>query len=638
MSFLAGIVHTCVSSGQKENDTFCLQEMASLLQKASSASFPPYIAADENKGSAFLFPPGRKNILPEELPYTILLDGYLLNKKDLTELLANKGISLSGNSDEELLARLFREYGIQMWEKLSGSFAIALFDWEKKKLHLVRDRLGSKALFYFCTPEVTVFAGSMGALKKHSSFPGDFEEQSLWDFLSLQYVPEGTIYRNVRKLSPGSFAEISFADRCFSVTKKYWKADFSVKENFSYPEACSSLRELLFKSVEKHLSSMPEEAGKGIFLSGGVDSCIIGGICAKLYKGDLKAFSMGFDEAIYDEREQAAVNFNHIKNFASGKMEHFISPVDAETLPILLQLAEDHGSPYADASLLPASLLCSFARTNNVSYAFCGDGADELFCGYERYLAMRYLYCCDLLPSLLRDRFALLLLSLLPESSERGLPARAKRFLQAMRMSGKERYFSMITHVKEEDKKRIEGRLLKEAQLLPTLENFDHSGLLTEGTSNERNEWCSEFDLANYLTNDCLVKMELASTNAFLDVRSPFLQNDIVDFAMKIPYSYKEKGGIRKRILCDAFSDLMPKGLARRKKRGFGVPVAAFLRKEWKETAEKILLEGDLVKRGFFDEKGIKLLLQEHYSTKRDHSYLLLSLMMAEESLKKKER
>ncbi|MBR2905264.1 MAG: hypothetical protein IKC08_05130, partial [Lentisphaeria bacterium] len=215
---------------------------------------------------------------------------------------------------------------------------------------------------------------------------------------------------------------------------------------------------------------------------------------------------------------------------------------------------------------------------------------------------------------------------------------RAKRFLQAMRMSGKERYFSMITHVKEEDKKRIEGRLLKEAQLLPTLENFDHSGLLTKGTSHERNEWCSEFDLANYLTNDCLVKMELASTNAFLDVRSPFLQNDIVDFAMKIPYSYKEKGGIRKRILCDAFSDLMPKGLARRKKRGFGVPVAAFLRKEWKETAEKILLQGDLVKRGFFDEKGIKLLLQEHYSTKRDHSYLLLSLMMAEESLKKKER
>ena len=138
MSFLAGIVHTCVSSGQKENDTFCLQEMASLLQKASSASFPPYIAADENKSSAFLFPPGRKNILPEELPYTILFDGYLLNKKDLTELLANKGISLSGNSDEELLARLFREYGIQMWEKLSGSFAIALFDWEKKKLHLQR--------------------------------------------------------------------------------------------------------------------------------------------------------------------------------------------------------------------------------------------------------------------------------------------------------------------------------------------------------------------------------------------------------------------------------------------------------------------------------------------------------------------
>ena len=119
---------------------------------------------------------------------------------------------------------------------------------------------------------------------------------------------------------------------------------------------------------------------------------------------------------------------------------------------------------------------------------------------------------------------------------------------------------------------------------------------------------------------------------------SKVLQNDGVDFALKLPYSFKEKGGIRKKILCDAFADLMPKGLARRKKRGFGVPVAAFLRKEWKECTEKILLQGDLVKRGFFDENGIKSLLQEHCSAKRDHSYLLLSLMMAEESLKKKER
>ena len=638
MSFLAGIVHTGISATQTEKDTFCLQEMASLLQKASSPAAAPYISADENNGTAFLFPPGRKNILPEELPYTILLDGYILNKKELAELLSGKGIHLTGNSDEELLARLFREYGTRMWEKLSGSFAIAVFDRENRKLYLIRDRLGSRALFYFCTPEVTVFAGSMGALKKHCSFPGDFEEQSLWDFLSLQYVPEGTIYRNVRKLLPGSFAEISFADRCFSVTKKYWKADFSVKETFSYSDACRCLRELLFSSVEKHLSTMPEDAEKGIFLSGGVDSCIIGGICAKLYKGDLNVFSMGFDEAIYDEREQAEINFRHIKNLASGKMKHFVSPVPADTLPTLLQLAEDYGSPYADASLLPTSLLCAFAKENNTSFAFCGDGADELFGGYERYLAMRYLYKCDILPALLRDRFALLLLSLLPESSERGLPARAKRFLQAMRMSGKERYFSMITHVKEEDKKRVEGRLLKEATLQPTLENFDRFGLLTQGTSREKSEWCSEFDLANYLANDCLVKMELASSNAFLDVRSPFLQNDIVDFAMKLPYSFKEKGGIRKKILCDAFADLMPKGLARRKKRGFGVPVAAFLRKEWKECTEKILLQGDLVKRGFFDENGIKSLLQEHCSAKRDHSYLLLSLMMAEESLKKKER
>lgn len=637
MSRIAGVVYGGEFPYEKEVTEGALMKMFSAMQ---GKNLPPEkslsytVAPDGEYGFAA---PGKKETFACFYDrYHVVMDGYILNGKELQKELEEKGGFSGAGSTNELIASLYRQYGKECWKKLDGSFVIALYDRKEKKLFLVRDPVGSRGLFFFCTASGLAFAGSPGVLQEHEAFPEVLEEQALWDFLSLQYVPEGTIYRNVRKLLPGSFAEISFSHRCFCVIRKYWTADFSVKETFSYREGCERLRQILFQSVEKHLCSMPGCGEKGIFLSGGVDSCIIGGICAKLYGGDLKVFSMGSEAVSYDEREQAAINFRHIENLREKKMEYFVELAGSSSLPLLREILDNYGSPYGDSSLLPASLLCALAAEKGCSTAFCGDGADELFGGYERYLAMRYLASTDeILPEFFRNGFASLCLSLLPESGERGLPARAKRFLRSMKMSGKERYFSMISHVSEKDKERIAGEGILKEKCISTLENFDPRYHLEHGTSPDKREWPSEFDFAHYLADDCLVKMELASEHSLLDVRAPFLQKDVVEFALKLPYSFKEKDGFRKRILCDAFADLMPPGLARRKKRGFGVPVAAFFRGEWKEIVEKELLEGFLVKKGCFNNSGIREILQEHCRNKKDHSYLLFSLLMAEFALRK---
>ncbi|MBR2364859.1 MAG: hypothetical protein IKA79_06625 [Lentisphaeria bacterium] len=638
MSRIAGTVHVLAGEREREEEKTLLSaffsgytEEKKVLHKIYSFSCGAYgkeLQQDERE-----FFPGEN-----EKDSFVLLDGFILNRKPLCELLRDKGTTPYSGTPEELLLLLYRLLGENAWEKLEGSFAFALYDGRKKLLYLVRDRLGSRNIYYFNTPVKTVFASSPGMLKMDKDFPDTVNEQSLWDFLSLQYVPSGTVFRDVRKILPGAFAKISFEDRTFCTVKKWWKIDFSQKDPCNFQESCAKLRDLLFTSVENHLTSIPDNREKGIFLSGGVDSAIIGGIASKIAGRDLKVFSMGFTENAYDEREQAQINFRYMKSISGKSLTHFIRPVTQEnTFSVLEKLASSYGEPYADASLLPTTLLCEFAKEQCCSLALCGDGADELFGGYERYFAMG---CLDKIDRLLplwcrRLLFASGRIFFTGRGGERGIRARGRRFMESMEKSGKERYFSIICHTKEESKKIIAGNRLKEAALTPTIGNFDPAELLEHGTGAELKERASEFDLANYLPNDCLMKAERASKNAFLDVRAPFLHEKIIDFSLHLPYSFKESSSYRKKILCETFADLLPEGLARRKKKGFGVPLAAFFRQGWKEDTARTLLEGCLVKNDFFDADGIGKILKEHNEGKRDHSYLIFSLLMAELSLKK---
>jgi len=549
----------------------------------------------------------------------VTFNGEIFNFRQLREELSAQGHTFKTRSDTEVIVHLYEQYGSDFIRRLDGFFAFALYDSRQRKMILARDRLGVKPLFWFRTENELVFASTIPALRAHPGFPHELNPQAVWDFLSLQYVPRGTVYSGVEKLSPGFMAELSNGKLTIS---RYWKADYSKALDISYPDACAELGRLVRSAVADRLIS---DVPLGVFLSGGMDSTIIAGLAAEAVDGPLKCYSIGFNEKDYDERAYAEENAARVRTFARHGFEHHIRVVEPCDAGLLEMLVSEFGEPYADASMIPTCLLSRFAR-EQVTVALSGDGADEVFCGYERYLAMRWLGCFDFLPPAVRRVFFGLICDSIPlRGNERGRAARVKRFLKGASLSGAERYLGIVSHTDETLKHRFAGAFFD--GVAPTLGNFSPDGLFGSCSS------CSEFDLQTYLPGDILSKVDIASMAVSLEVRSPFLDYKTVEFAASLPYKFKEKGGHRKRILADTFAKYLPPGLATRKKRGFGVPLAAWFRREWKDLLYARLLEGEGIRRGLFDPVGMEALLGEHQCG-LDRSYALFSALVLEMFLK----
>ena len=545
----------------------------------------------------------------------VTFNGEIFNYRELRRMLTGRGHIFKTESDTETLVHLYEEYGSNLTDHLDGFFAFALFDTAKQKLLLVRDRAGIKPLFYFQTPETLVFASTVSALRQHPEFPTEYDRQALWDFLSLQYIPQGTAFRHVKQLPPGSKLELAPAGTA-KITR-YWKPDYAAKTDISYQDACHELEKRVRKAVTDRLIA---DVPLGIFLSGGVDSTIVAGLAAEASDAPLRCYSIAFREKAYDEREYAAENAAWLRQFARHGLEHKIREVNPCDIAIPKQRILEYGQPFADASLIPTSLLSAFAR-EDVTVALGGDGADEIFRGYERYIAMRYLAKFDWIPAGLRTPLFQWLSAWIPAGGERGRGARAKRFFKAAAQSGAMRYLEIMSHTDEQLKRMFCGPCF--ADVRPTLEQFNANHFF------EQKKDCSEFDFHTYLPGDILTKADLASMSASLELRSPFLDWHVIEFAASLPDSWKECGGYRKRILCDTFAKYLPPGLNRRKKRGFGVPLADWFRREWKDLPRKRLLDGKGVRQGFFSRSGLEQLITGHQAGK-DYSYALYSALMLE--------
>ncbi len=562
---------------------------------------------------------GAQPLSNEDGSIWVTFNGEIFNFMAIREELSAQGHLFKTRSDTEVIVHLYEQYGRDFVRRLDGFFAFALYDAKQRKMILARDRLGVKPLFWFRTKDAFVFASTIPALRAHPGFPHELNAQAVWDFLSLQYVPRGTVYSGVEKLPPGFMAELSDGELTLS---RYWKADYSKTLDISYRDACAELRRLVRKAVADRLIS---DVPLGIFLSGGMDSTIIAGVAAEAVDGPLKCYSIGFREKDYDERAYAEENAARVRTFARHGFEHHIRVVEPCDAGLLEMLVSEFGEPYADASMIPTCLLSRFAR-EEVTVALSGDGADEVFCGYERYIAMRWLGRFDFLsPGVRRALFGRMEASIPSRGNERGRAARVKRLLKGASLSGAARYLGIVSHTDEALKRRFTGAFFDGAA--PTLGGFNPDGLFETCSSS------SEFDLHTYLPNDILPKVDTASMAVSLEVRSPFLDYKTVEFAASLPYEFKEKGGHRKRILADTFAKYLPPGLAARKKRGFGVPLAAWFRKEWKDLLYERLLEGEGVRRGMFDPAGMETLLGEHQCG-LDHSYALFSALVLEMFLK----
>ena len=568
---------------------------------------------------------GKQPMYNENRDVVVILNGEIYNYRELRVELEEKGHIFSSESDTEVIVHLYEEMGRQFVPLLNGMFAFALYDMRKEVVLIGRDRLGQKPLLYFQKDRELVFASELSALEKHPDMPGELDINAVSDYLSLQYVPgSATIYRNVRRLAPGHTLEYYIKENSLT-QRSYWHAVYTFKSTeLSFDDAAEELRRRVENAVERRLVS---DVPLGVFLSGGVDSSIITSLTARKLGGlPCKAFSIGFSDAKYDERNQARVFVSYMTS-SNLNVEHYEKQVNPCDFELLKDICGHFGEPYADSSMLPTAQLCSFAR-EKVTVALSGDGADELFGGYERYHAMRIFSKVSTVPAPMRKLFFGAIQRILPDSGERTVCGRARRFFKLLGSTTPERaYFDLLDRAPNEVKKRLFRVKAPEIYRHDSSEVFRRAFRTLSG-QNEY-ELCSELDIMTYLPGDILPKVDITSMACALEVRSPFLDRDVAEFAARLPWEYKQYKGERKRILQRAFGDIVPAEVFERPKRGFGVPVASWLRTSWKQQAYDTLFNGKLVS-AYADESSLLQIWKQHQNRTHDWSYLLWSLLVLE--------
>ncbi|MBO4491259.1 MAG: asparagine synthase (glutamine-hydrolyzing), partial [Lentisphaeria bacterium] len=321
---------------------------------------------------------------------TVVFNGEIFNYRELRAELEKAGkFTFRTKSDTEVIPALYRAEGEDFVRRLNGFFAFALYDREKKKLLLARDRFGVKPLFYFQDGTRFAFASTLNALKTLPGFDrSDLSMESIAEFLAFQYIPgNATVYRNVFRLDPGSLMTLQLDDGSIR-TRPFVSHGDRKTTSLSYEDARQHLRELVTDAVERRLNA---DVPLGVFLSGGLDSAIVCGTAATLMKEPLECFSIGFADPAYDESALARQSADFIQSYAKVPVRLHTKEADPCDFRLLSEMAREFGEPYADASLLPESLLCRFTR-ETVTTVVSGDGADELFGGYDRYRAMNFFH------------------------------------------------------------------------------------------------------------------------------------------------------------------------------------------------------------------------------------------------------
>lgn len=552
----------------------------------------------------------------------IVFNGEIYNFRELRMELESRGARFRTRGDTEVILELFARDGIDGLARLDGMFALAIYVRRSRELYLMRDRLGKKPLFYFRTGDTVVFASELAALKRHPAWRGELRPEAIHDFLAYEYVPDpDTVYDDVWKLPPGSWAR--FRTGVEPEIRRYWQPDFRDKLKINFEDAQVELRALLSRAVSRRLIA---DVPCGIFLSGGMDSGIVAALAARAATEELAAFTIGFDIRRYDERVAARSTVDWIAANNAHGLTHYEQVVDFRSFPVLEQLAAHYGEPFADFSMLPEYFLSRFAATQ-VKVALSGDGADEIFAGYERYLAMRCFEYLDWTPDFLKQ-WGVRLLQYFPDGGKRSRIGRSKRLLKVAAAPLERRYFELMAQATEIERRGLYGERMTAAGLSDSARILQR--LARSAGSLSKIERCQEVDLGSYLCGDILVKIDRAAMANSLEVRSPFLDTAVVEFAARLPLSFKQSGRSRKHIVKAAFAGLVPPGVLEGRKRGFAVPLGSWFRREWRDLLRERLLEGRLVRDGWMKRDALAVRIEEHASGRNDRTELLGALLMLE--------
>ena len=537
----------------------------------------------------------------------IVYNGEIYNFKVLREELIKAGYSFRTNSDTEVILLGYEEYGVEILNKLEGMFAFVIYDLNEKKWILARDRTGEKPLYYHIDPEKAIFASELKSITATGLVKKEIDTTALSQYFQLTYIPAPlTIFTGIRKLPPGHYMVID-ADGGSEI-KQYWHLNSEIDPSIGYEEYKKKLREALISSVERRMIS---DVPIGAFLSGGFDSSIVVGIMSLLSPGKVNTFTVSFDDKIYDESKLAELvakknNTNHT----------VLKISEEEILGNIPDLLGNIDEPFADSSLIAVNAISKKAR-EYVKVVLTGDGGDELFAGYNKYLLPYYGNRYKKIPKFLRKGVIEKSLNLLPSKSYRVMGIR--KVINACGLDEVEqiRYMMSLGFKPDELKELIPGIDIETMDFISKQYAF-----LSSADAQTRTQYV---DVKTVLEGDMLPKVDRASMFASLETRVPMLDSNVIELAFNTPTEYKIKGKNRKIILKDTFRDLLPDELFRAPKHGFGVPVSDWLENSLKDQLLKYSDEEFLRSQGLFSADYIGKVIEQHMTHQIDRFSTLWS-------------
>ncbi len=558
---------------------------------------------------------GHQPIFNEDRTAAIVFNGEIYNYLSLAEHVENHGHRLQTRSDTETILHLYEEYGEACVTMLRGMFAFAIWDGRKKLLLLARDRLGKKPLYYADCDGRLIFGSELKAVIENPHTPRVMDETSLADYFSFQYIPAPkTIFRDVRKLRAGHYLVVT-PDGVQE--RQYWDIDFTYTEERSEEAWCALLLESFYKAVDSRLIS---EVPLGAFLSGGVDSSAVVAMMSRITQQPVITASVGFTEEKYSEAEDA-------RRFADlMSADHHERIVSPNAVGVIEKLAWHYDEPFADASAIPTYYVSKAAR-EFVTVALTGDGGDENFVGYRRYVfdAMEN-RVREFAPASLRKPLFGALAAVYPKADWLPQPLRAKSTLRNLSLDPAAAYFNSVYGAMANERHALLGNDVR-AQL----NGYDPFELFLDHFNRARTDdpltRVQYVDIKTYLTDDILTKVDRASMAVSLEVRCPLLDHQFMEMVARIPSKMKLRGREGKYIFKRAVSALLPPEILTRRKKGFVVPLAEWLRSDLYAMANSLLFDPEM-HDGLLDRAAVAQLWRQHQSGARDYSRPLWAVLM----------
>lgn len=555
----------------------------------------------------------------EDKSIWLVFNGEIYNYKELRKVLQSCGHRFKTNSDTEVIIHLYEDKGIDCLKYLDGMFALALWDSKKKRIFCARDRFGKKPFCYTRTDNSFVFGSEIKAITADPeiSIAPDYGAIDL--YLSYQFVPSPyTAFENIHRLGPGEYLLCSTDGQI--TTNSYWEPPIAKDSSLCIQDMEDKLLWHLRESIKKRMIS---DVPLGAFLSGGIDSGTIVALMAQESSLPVKTFSIGFEEESHNELPFARLV---AERYGTDHHEMIVKPNAAEILPLLVK---HYNEPFADSSAIPTYYVSKITR-EHVTVALSGDGGDEVFAGYMSYKILNKWEAWNMVPLWLRQSMASRGKSfnaLLPYNN---ITAKFERGLSLFSAANvKERRLLSGTIIKEDEKRML--YTLKYKEILANKKSGVDPLSLYPWISNEQPiEWLMRHDQRFYLPDCLMVKSDIASMANSLEVRAPLLDHKLVEFASTIPSCYKYNYGLGKIILRKLADDLLPSDVLRKPKTGFAVPIAKWFRCELAPLLRETLLSEKFNRRGLFDRKYLKKMVEEHIGFQRDWSNRLWAIMFLE--------